>query len=43
MGLARLLFKFLILDDCDSIGQDARLLCFNLVLKIIFVLELGIT
>lgn len=43
MCLARLLFKSLILDDYDSASHSALLLCLNLVLKVLFCLELGIT
>lgn len=43
MCLARLLFKSLILDDYDSTSHSALLLCLNLVLKVAFLLELGIT
>ena len=41
--LARLLFKSLILDDYDFASHSALLLCLNLVLKVLFLLELGIT
>ena len=43
MCLARLLFKSLILDNYDSASHSALLPCLNLVLKVLFLLELGIT